>query len=450
MNNKAKETTMKSDVKPALAPTLRFPEFLNGTSWTSKPMGEVYSFKSNNSLSRDQLNYEHGSIRNIHYGDIHTKFSTLFDITKEAVPFINPSESIGGFRPENDCVEGDMIFADASEDMEGIGKSIEVVHLNGERVVAGQHTILARPNDNHLVVGFGAYLFKSRRVRAQIQKESQGAKVLGISATRLTKIQLPIPITKAEQQKIAECLSSVDELIAAQARKLNALKTHKKGLMQQLFPRDGETQPRLRFPEFQNAQEWRAGPISQFAQINPRREVRPDEVEVSFVPMSAVSENGFLAVQHTRKYGSVKKGFTAFRDCDVILAKITPCFENGKAALVRALKNEVGFGSTEFHVIRAQKSCLPEFIFAQVYSDQFRRLGKASMTGTGGHQRVPASFIEDYVIYVPELPEQQRIADCLATLDDLIAAQTQKFDALNTHKKGLMQQLFPSPLEVDV
>lgn len=72
------------------------------------------------------------------------------------------------------------------------------------------------------------------------------------------------------------------------------------------------------------------------------------------------------------------------------------------------------------------------------------------MTGTGGHQRVPASFIEDYVIYVPELPEQQRIADCLATLDDLIAAQTQKFDALNTHKKGLMQQLFPSPLEVDV
>jgi len=250
MSSRTKTAPTKEGVNPSLVPKLRFPQFRNGPSWTGKPMGQVYSFKSNNSLSRDQLNYEHGSVKNIHYGDIHTKFSTLFDITKERVPFINSPEPLDGFAPENDCVEGDIILADASEDLEDIGKSIELVRLNGERVVSGQHTILARPNDDSLVIGFGAYLFKSRRVRTQIQKESQGSKVLGISATRLTKIKLPIPSTKAEQQKIAECLSSLDELIAAQARKLDALKTHKKGLMQQLFPREGETQPRLRFPEF--------------------------------------------------------------------------------------------------------------------------------------------------------------------------------------------------------
>lgn len=128
----------------ALTPKLRFPEFRNGPSWDGQPMGEAYSFKGNNSLSRDQLNYEHGAVKNIHYGDIHTKFSTLFDVTKETVPFINPSESLDGFWPDDDCVEGDMIFADASEDLADIGKSIELVRLNGERVVSGQHTIPAR------------------------------------------------------------------------------------------------------------------------------------------------------------------------------------------------------------------------------------------------------------------------------------------------------------------
>ena len=295
--------------------------------------------------------------------------------------------------------------------------------------------------------GFFQNCFESNAHGKQLKKHiTSGARsngLLNISKDAFFGVVIPTP-KSAEQQKIADCLSSLDELITAQARKVAALKTHKKGLMQQLFPREGETQPRLRLPEFRGVGEWTAGPISQFAEINPRREIRQDEVKVSFVPMNAVSENGFLAVQQTREYGAVKKGFTAFRDNDVILAKITPCFENGKAALVRALKNGVGFGSTEFHVIRAQKSCLPEFIFAQLYSDQFRTLGKTSMTGTGGHQRVPAFFIEDYVISVPGSPEQQRIADCLTSLDDLITATTQELETLKTHKKGLMQQLFPS------
>jgi len=214
-------------------PKLRFPEFVEAGEWSNKPMGEVYSFKGNNSLSRDKLNYEHGSIKNIHYGDIHTRFSTLFDITKEVVPFVNASEPQDSFKAENYCIEGDMIFADASEDLDDIGKCIEIVRLNDERVVSGLHTILARQSAAWLVIGFGGYLLKSHTIRKQIQKESQGSKVLGISGGKLSKIKIPFPSDKAEQQKIADCLASLDELITAQAQKLDKLKIHKKGLMQQ-------------------------------------------------------------------------------------------------------------------------------------------------------------------------------------------------------------------------
>src|SRR5690606_36467747 len=122
--------------------------------------------RGNNSLSRDKLNYVSGSVKNIHYGDIHTKFSTHFDITKELVPFINESE-LGVVRDENLCTEGDMVFADASEDLVDIGKSIEIIRLNGERLVSGLHTILARRTGDRIALGFAGYLFKSGWIRIQ-------------------------------------------------------------------------------------------------------------------------------------------------------------------------------------------------------------------------------------------------------------------------------------------
>ena len=173
MNNKTTNTQV---------PKLRFPEFRDAEAWKNEPFGEVYSFKVTNSFSRDKLNYKNGSVKNIHYGDIHTKFSTLFDIENENVPFVNPSESIEKITLESYCIEGDMIFADASEDLEDVGKSIEIVHLNNEKLVSGLHTLLARPKEKKIIVGFGGYLFKSNRIRTQIKKEAQGAKVLGGSA----------------------------------------------------------------------------------------------------------------------------------------------------------------------------------------------------------------------------------------------------------------------------
>lgn len=218
-------------------PKFRFKEFEKDKEWVEKSFEKVYDFKVTNSFSRALLNYEKGAVKNIHYGDIHTKFKTLFDIEKEDVPFINPDVSIENIDEENYCLTGDIVFADASEDITDIGKSIELTNLNNQRLLAGLHTLLARQKQSDLAVGFGGYLFKSDWIRKQIQKEAQGAKVLGISKTRINNILISFPKSKKEQQKIASCLSALDELISAEADKIEQLQQHKKGLMQGLFPK---------------------------------------------------------------------------------------------------------------------------------------------------------------------------------------------------------------------
>jgi type I restriction enzyme S subunit len=217
-------------------PRLRFPEFRDKGEWEEQPFKALYDFKPNNTYSREQLNYEDGTVKNIHYGDIHTRFSTHFHINAEDVPFVNAEVLPNELDPESLCRPGDMIFADASEDLADVGKCIEIVNVRDERVLSGSHTILARPRSQALAVGFGGYLFKSRSARAEIEKEAQGTKVTQISPKRLATIQVCFPSEEDEQQAIAACLTSLDVLITAQAAKIEVLKQHERGLMQQLFP----------------------------------------------------------------------------------------------------------------------------------------------------------------------------------------------------------------------
>ena len=156
-------------------------------------MDSLYSFMRNNTLSRDKLNYEAGTAKNIHYGDIHTKFSTLFDVTKERVPFINVTEELPNADAADYCVEGDLIFADSSEDTNDVGKCIEIFGLEKQHLLAGQHTILARQKNGEFVIGFGGRVFQLARVRSQIQHEAQGTKVYAISPTRLGRIEVSYP-----------------------------------------------------------------------------------------------------------------------------------------------------------------------------------------------------------------------------------------------------------------
>ena len=455
MSSKTKTTATKEETRPALVPRLRFAEFRGAEGWDSEPMGEVYSFKGNNSLSRDKLNYVAGSVKNIHYGDIHTKFSTHFDITKELVPFINESEE-GVVRDENLCAEGDMIFADASEDMADIGKCIEIASLNGERVVSGLHTILARRTGNRIALGFGGHLFKSAWVRTQIQKEAQGAKVLGISANRMRNLRLPLPHSPAEQQKIAECLSLVDELIAAQARKVAALKSHKKGLMQQLFPREGETQPRLRFPEFQNAGEWEGKPFSDLCDIKHgyafESEFFSNEGEhVLLTPGNFYEQGGY------RDRGEQQKYFTGEIPRDYVLAKgdmLVVMTEQaagllGSTILVPESDKFLHNQRLGLVVRKPGVAWANEFFFHVFNTERVRKAIHGTASGTKVRHTSPTK-IGDVLVSVPTtLQEQQRIATCLSSLDALTTVEIQKLEALKTHKKGLMQQLFPSPEKVE-
>lgn len=164
--------------------------------------------------------------------------------------------------------------------------------------------------------------------------------------------------------------------------------------------------------------------LADLCEINPRlprEHGLEDDSEVSFVPMAAVSEvSGTIESATIRRYAEVKKGYTAFSDGDVLFAKITPCMENGKAALARGLAGGRGFGSTEFHVLRARESVLPEWLYYFVRREPFRREAKRNFTGTAGQQRVPAAFLRDTLVPVPPLGEQRRIVDLLARAEGIV------------------------------
>lgn len=202
--------------------------------WEEKDYGDVYSFYSTSSFSRDNLNYENGIVKNIHYGDIHTKFSTLFNIKKELVPFINEEIDLTKIKKENYCQEGDLVIADASEDYKDIGKSIELFNLNNEKILAGLHTFLARPNKTKIHKGFSGYLVQADYVHKQIMTIAQGTKVLSLSTGRLGKVKLNIPCIE-EQKKIADFLSAMDVKIENLNTQIIQTQSFKKGLLQQMF-----------------------------------------------------------------------------------------------------------------------------------------------------------------------------------------------------------------------
>lgn len=202
--------------------------------WEEKKLGEIYSFKTTNSFSRENLNYERGQVRNIHYGDIHTKFKTHFDITDEVVPFVNTEVDISRISDENYAQEGDLVIADASEDYADIGKAIELINLNEEKVLAGLHTFLARRTNGEMTIGFGGHLMKSQDVRLKIMRIAQGTKVLGLSYKRLAEISLRLPHLE-EQEKIASFLSSIDTAIEKVGQQIDDSVVFKKGLLQKMF-----------------------------------------------------------------------------------------------------------------------------------------------------------------------------------------------------------------------
>ncbi|SRR6266487_554979 len=194
---------------------------------------------------------------------------------------------------------------------------------------------------------------------------------------------------------------------------------------------------------------WEMSTLGEVCEINPsRKEIAalPDDLDVSFVPMAAVSEDGRLIDAKTRKVSEVKKTFPHFKDRDVLIAKITPCFENGKRWLANSLTNGVGFGSTEFHVLRAKGRVVPEWVYYFVSLPELRKEGQRRMTGTAGQKRVPASFLEEHSIPVPLPAVQEKIVLALRRAERLKETRERANQLTNKIIQSVFLKTFGDPL----
>ncbi len=256
-------------------------------------------------------------------------------------------------------------------------------------------------------------------------------------------VALPSP---PEQQKIADCLSSADELIAAQAQKVDALKAHKKGLMQQLFPREGEIQPNLRFPEFKNTGEWEETRLGRLGGLISGLTYSPDDVHDSglLVLRSSNVQNGKIALDDCVYVDPNIKGANLSQPNDILI-----CVRNGSKALIGkcALIPEGLPLCTHGAFMTVFRAKRPSFVFQLFQTARYQKQVAGDLGAT--INSINGSQLLNYAFFVPTQPEQQRIADCLSSLDTLITLEAQKLDALKTHKKALTQQLFPSQEETE-
>lgn len=193
------------------------------------------------------------------------------------------------------------------------------------------------------------------------------------------------------------------------------------------------------------------------ARLNPSRSELAGldrDLEVSFLPMEAIGEDGTLYLERTRPIGEVETGYSYMREGDVVLAKITPCFENGKGAIASGLHNGIAFGTTELIVARPRPDvCLGRFLHWLFVSPAFRKLGEASMYGAGGQKRVPDDFVRDFRVAFPPLPEQQAIAAFLdretAKIDALVAEQERLIALLAEKRRAVISHAVTKGLDTN-
>ena len=177
--------------------------------------------------------------------------------------------------------------------------------------------------------------------------------------------------------------------------------------------------------------------------INPKSCTLRDDTEVSFIPMTKVGEHGEFDASEIKNYSEVKKGFTNFQNGDILFAKITPCMENGKGAIAHNMKNGIGFGSTEFHVLRPDTDKITsEWLYYLTTWKTFRKEAERNMTGSAGQKRVPKTFLENYVVNLPDIDTQKSENKILRKVDDLIFLRKQQLAKLDELIKARFVEMF--------
>ncbi|GAB1410944.1 restriction endonuclease subunit S [Desulfovibrionales bacterium] len=419
------EVKKNTKEKAALVPRLRFPEFRSQGGWCPEFGNMVFDQISNKDHNSDlpvlAITQEQGAIPR----DMIDYHVSVTDKSLESYKVVEI---------------GDFIIS-----LRSFQGGIEFSRYRG---ICSPAYVILRLRHKHSEDYFRHYL-KTDRFIAQITKNLEGLRDgKMISYKQFSELQLPIP-PHAEQQKIADCLTSLDDLIAAESHKLDALKTHKKGLMQQLFPREGETVPRLRFAEFREAGEWAECELGSLTTkvgsgITPtggdknyktdgRPFVRSQNIGCGQLILDDVA---FIDEETHKSFDS-----TELKVSDVLL-NITGA-SIGRSAVA---DSRIAGGNVNQHVciIRVKHNELIPTLLNQFLISERGQKQIDSFQAGGNRQGLNFAQIRSFEIPLPPtMKEQCRIADCLSSLDDLITAQTQKIETLKTHKKGLMQQLFP-------
>lgn len=245
---------------------------------------------------------------------------------------------------------------------------------------------------------------------------------------------IPLPPLE-EQRRIAAILDKVTSLINLRKQQLTKLDELVKARFVEMFGEPGT-----------DIYKWGMLPLGKICQINPKKS--SDKrlsigTTVSFVSMIAVTETGEIDTSKIKEYSEVKTGFTYFAENDVLFAKITPCMENGKGAIARGLCNGVGFGSTEFHVLRPLGSkSNPYWLYVLTTFPKFRIDAASHMTGSAGQRRVPSSFLMNYLVSVPPIALQKKFAAFVEEVNEFKLTVRQNLDILEVLKESLMQECF--------
>ncbi|MFO0049901.1 MAG: restriction endonuclease subunit S [Pseudanabaena sp.] len=432
-------------------PKLRFPDFRDAGEWEEYALADIALEKLSNGVFNDPNKVGKG-YKLVNVLDMYIE--SYIDETKLSLADISDTE----FK-KNKVENGDIFFTRSSLVKEGIAKS-NIYLGNAHDITFDGHLIRLRPNKNITLPLFLHFGLRSEAVRSQLVAKGKTATMTTIGQSDIADTKILIAKKIEEQQKIADCLTSLDDRITLETQKLDTLKAHKKGLMQQLFPAEGETLPKLRFPEFLDAGEWEEKKLI---------DVTDKKIKWSFIggpfgsnlKSSDYTPHGIRVIQ-LQNIGDAEfldnyKIFTSEQKAnellscniypnEIILSKMGDPV--GRACLIPNKHERYLMCSDGIRLVVDEQLFSKYFIYSLINSDSFRKLLDKTATGST-RKRIGLDDLKNLPMVLPSFPEQQKIAGCLTSIDEAIAAQSQAIDLLKLHKKGLMQQLFPSVEEVN-
>ncbi len=294
--------------------------------------------------------------------------------------------------------------------------------------------LVLRDKENIFDKRFLYYYLSSPSTYQKFESLAVGGVVNNLNSSMVRNIDVPVP-TLSEQKQISSVLDKLTTLISLRKQQLAKLDELVKARFVEMFGEPG-----------QDPNNWGLKSLGECCILNPSKNQNKrlnSNLMVSFVPMSSVLENGNIDVTDIREYQKVRNGFTYFAENDVLFAKITPCMENGKGAIAQGLYNGIGFGSTEFHVLRPiEKKSNSYWLYALTTSEKFRMEAASKMTGSAGQRRVPALFLENYKVCLPPIILQNQFETFVRSINALKLTIRLCVDKMEVLKNSLMQKFF--------